>query len=94
MRLNNNWLMDLFMVLLTGVIVIFISIEWMSQRDIPVTEHVHPIQAVTCVQSEYWICDIRIDDEVILGHRSPVELHVGDPMVVFVKDDSKYLFNL
>lgn len=95
MKSDSDWVTYLFMGLICILIfVIFISVTLISQRNIPITENVYPIQSVTCVQSEYWICDIRIDDEVILGHRSPIELHTGDPLVVFVKDNRKYIFNL
>lgn len=78
--------------LLVSTFVIIEYREYTSPAPVHNSELQHQIQNVTCVQSKYWICDIRINDIIVLGHRSPVELQVGDRMWVIHKDNRTYLF--
>lgn len=66
--------------------------EYTSHSTNRNSELQHQIQKVTCVQSKYWICDVLINDTVVLGYRSPVELQTGDQMWTVHKGGRMYLF--
>lgn len=85
----------LFFVVASIIVTTFGIVEYrehISHSPVQNSELQHQIQKVTCVQSKYWICDVLINDTVIMGHRSPVELQTGDQMWTVHKNGRTYLF--
>lgn len=50
------------------------------------------IQESNCVKAEYWICDLMIDGELVLGYRTTVELSAGDEMLLVKRGDRTHVF--